>query len=59
MKFIDTHAHYDDRWFDEDRYEVLDRILSDKCVGNHKLSVDIPTCEFSETYGVTKMYSVR
>ena len=29
MKIIDTHAHYDDRWFDEDRYEVLARYLSD------------------------------
>ncbi len=24
---FDTHCHYDDRWFDEDRREVLDRVL--------------------------------
>lgn len=47
MKIIDTHAHYDDRWFDEDRYEVLDRILSDNVLAIINMSVDIPTCEFS------------
>ena len=47
MKIIDTHAHYDDRWFDEDRYEVLDRILSDYVLAIINMSVDIPTCEFS------------
>ena len=44
MKIIDTHAHYDDRWFDEDRYEVLDRILSDNVLAIINMSVDIPTC---------------
>ena len=47
MKIIDTHAHYDDRWFDEDRYEVLDRILSDNVLAIINMSVDIPTSEFS------------
>ena len=35
---FDSHCHYDDRWFDEDRGEVLDRILGEgSCVGfvNH------------------------
>ena len=47
MKIIDTHAHYDDRWFDEDRYEVLDRILSDNVLAIINMSVNIPTCDFS------------
>ena len=46
-KIIDTHAHYDDSWFDEDRYEVLDRILSDNVLAIINMSVDIPTCDFS------------
>ena len=46
MKIIDTHAHYDDRWFDEDRYEVLDRILSDNVLAIINMSVDIPTSSF-------------
>ena len=29
LKIIDTHAHYDDRAFDDDRYEILDEILND------------------------------
>ena len=47
MKIIDTHAHYDDSWFDEDRYEGLDRILSDNVLAIINMSVDIPTCDFS------------
>ena len=31
----------------EDRYEVLDRILSDNVLAIINMSVDIPTCEFS------------
>ncbi len=29
---FDTHCHYDDHWFDEDRQEVLDRVLGDGSV---------------------------
>lgn len=29
MKITDTHAHYDDNAFDEDRYELLGRILEE------------------------------
>ncbi len=47
MKIIDTHAHYDDSWFDEDRYELLDRILSENVLAIVNMSVDLPTCEFT------------
>ncbi len=29
LKVIDTHAHYDDDAFDDDRYELLERIMTD------------------------------
>ena len=29
---FDTHCHYDDHWFDDDRQEVLDRLLGDGSV---------------------------
>lgn len=29
MKIFDSHAHYDDSAFDEDRYELLDRLFSE------------------------------
>lgn len=47
MKIIDTHAHYDDAWFDDDRYLLLDRILSQDVLAIINMSVDIPTCGFS------------
>ena len=47
MKIIDTHAHYDDAWFDDNRYELLDSILAQNVLAIINMSVDIPTCDFS------------
>ena len=27
-KIFETHAHYDDEWYDEDRRELISRLLS-------------------------------
>ena len=47
MKIIDTHAHYDDRQFDEDRYELIERILSDNVLGFINIGCDIESSIFS------------
>lgn len=55
MSIIDTHTHYDDKWFDDDRYELLDNILSESVLAIVNMSVDIPTCDFSVE--LSKRYS--
>ena len=47
MKIIDSHAHYDDRQFDEDRYELIERILSDNVLGFINIGCDIESSIFS------------
>lgn len=47
MKIIDTHAHYDDRQFDVDRYELIERILSDNVLGFINIGCDIESSIFS------------
>ena len=41
IKITDTHSHYDDEAFDSDRYELLDRLLSEKCEKIVTLGCDI------------------
>lgn len=41
IKITDTHAHYDDEAFDSDRYELLDRLLSESCEKIVTLGCDI------------------
>lgn len=47
MKIIDTHAHYDDRQFDADRYELIERILSDNVLAFINIGCDIKSSNFS------------
>jgi len=41
IKITDTHSHYDDEAFDSDRYELLDKLLSEKCEKIVTLGCDI------------------
>lgn len=57
MKFnniFDAHAHYDDKWFDEDRYSLLDLMQNKGVCGIVNNSVDLETSkksiEFAEKY---------
>lgn len=51
---FDAHAHYDDRWFDKDRFSVLDDIQSKGVCGIVNNAVDLKTAkiciEYAEKY---------
>lgn len=47
QKIFDSHAHYDDEAFDNDREDVLGGLLSDKVCGIINCGVDIKTSVFS------------
>ena len=51
---FDAHAHYDDKWFDGDRFELLDNIQSLGVCGIVNNAVDLVTAqkciEYSERY---------
>lgn len=51
---FDAHAHYDDKWFDVDRFELLDNIQSLGVCGIVNNAVDLVTAqkciEYSERY---------
>ncbi len=47
MKIIDTHAHYDDRQFDTDRYELLTQILDTNVDKIINIGCSIETSRFS------------
>ena len=48
MKDIfDTHAHYDDSAFDEDRYELLGRLFSDRVCGIVNQGTTVETSRLS------------
>ena len=51
---FDAHAHYDDKWFDEDRDELLSSMPGKGVCGIINASVDIPTAKtaiaFAEKY---------
>ena len=46
IKITDTHSHYDDEAFDSDRYELLDRLLAEKCEKIVTLGCDIEKSRF-------------
>lgn len=46
-KIFDTHAHYDDEAFDEDRYELIDQMLNSSVLGFINCGTDVKTSEFS------------
>ena len=51
---FDAHAHYDDKWFDDDRNELLEKIQDKGVCGIINNSVDLVTAEksiaFAEKY---------
>ena len=47
IKITDTHSHYDDEAFDSDRYELLERLLSESCEKIVTLGCDIEKSRFS------------
>lgn len=47
IKITETHAHYDDEVFDGDRYELLERLLSESCENILTLGCDIEKSRFS------------
>lgn len=51
---FDAHAHYDDAWFDEDRFKLLDNIQSKGVCGIVNNAVDLKTAqtciEYAEEY---------
>ncbi len=51
---FDSHAHYDDRWFDDDREQMLKALPSKGVAGVVNNAVDLKTAkkciEFSKTY---------
>lgn len=44
---FDAHAHYDDKWFDDDRFTLLEKISSEGICGIVNNSVDFETAEKS------------
>ncbi len=47
---FDAHAHYDDKWFDDDRFELLDSMKSKGVCGIVNNSVDLETSRKSIAY---------
>lgn len=47
---FDAHAHYDDKWFDDDRFELLDSMQSKGVCGIVNNSVDLKTSKKSIGY---------
>ncbi len=47
---FDSHAHYDDKWFDEDRLQLLDNIQSRGVYGIVNNAVDLRTAEICIEY---------
>ncbi len=47
---FDAHAHYDDRWFNEDRFELLDSLKSRGVCGIVNNAVDLKTAKICIDY---------
>lgn len=50
---FDAHAHYDDKWFDEDRDALLGSMPDSGIVGIVNAAVDIPTARTALSYAQT------
>lgn len=42
---FDAHAHYDDKWFDDDRFELLENIHTKGVCGIVNNAVDLETAK--------------
>ncbi len=47
---FDAHAHYDDDWFDEDRFKLLDSLPSKGVSGIVNAAVDLKTAEIAKSF---------
>ncbi len=47
---FDAHAHYDDDWFDEDRFKLLDSLPSKGVSGIVNAAVDLKTAETAKSF---------
>ncbi len=47
---FDAHAHYDDDWFDEDRYELLENLPSKGVSGIVNAAVDLNTADIAKSF---------
>ncbi len=50
FNIFDSHAHYDDKWFDDDRHELLGNITNKGVCGIVNNSVDLKTAEIAIGY---------
>lgn len=53
---FDAHAHYDDRWFDEDREDIFKALPKEGVVAVVNNSVDLATAEVSKGYAEKYTY---
>lgn len=45
QQHFDAHAHYDDKWFDDDRFELLENIHTKGVCGIVNNAVDLETAK--------------
>lgn len=50
LKIFDAHAHYDDKWFDEDREQLFQTLPDEGVAFIVNNSVDLKTVEIAKTY---------
>jgi len=50
MKIFDAHAHYDDKWFDEDREQLFQAMPQEGVAFIVNNSVDLKTAEIAKNY---------
>ena len=47
---FDAHAHYDDKWFDEDRDSIIEALPEKGVVGVVSNGIDLKTAKFLQSY---------
>ncbi len=50
QNIFDAHAHYDDKWFDKDRFDLLDKIQNQGVCGIVNNAVDLNTAKICIDY---------
>ncbi len=60
---FDAHAHYDDKWFDDDRFELLENIHTKGVCGIVNNAVDLETAknciEYAEKYDLDIIFGIE